>query len=59
MTNPFAIVVKITKSSIVDEQQNCLHAVLSGKMRQACSLRNGGNRSAVLRLAEGSIRDEQ
>ena len=59
MTNPFAIVVNATISTIVDEQQNCLHAVLSGKMGRSRSLRNGGNRLAVSRLADESICDEQ
>ena len=59
MTNPFAIVVNATKSLIVDEQQNRLHAFLSGKMGQSRSLRNGGNRLAVSQLADKSICNEQ
>jgi len=59
MTNPFTIVVNAAKSKIVDEQRHRLHAVLSGKMGRSRSLRNGGNRLAVSRLADESIRDEQ
>jgi hypothetical protein len=59
MTNPFTIVVNTIKSLIVDEQQNRLHAALSGKMGQLRSLSNRGNRLAVFKLADESICDEQ